>query len=117
MSTLQIYLSLGVFAAVILMIALDLIDMAVAALMGTCTLIVVGILDREDANPVLGIAGGPLALLFGGMVAARTLATTGIFERIGDGFLRATGGSGKRFLLLLIALVAPVCAFLPNPPR
>jgi Na+/H+ antiporter NhaD/arsenite permease-like protein len=29
-------------------------------------------------------------------------------------FLRATAGSGKRFLLLLIALVAPVCALLPN---
>jgi Na+/H+ antiporter NhaD/arsenite permease-like protein len=113
-SNLQIYLSLGVFAAVILAIALDLIDMAVAALLGTCALIVFGVLGGEDAGPILGIAGGPLALLFGGMVAARTLATTGIFERIGDGFLRATGGSGKRFLLLLIALVAPVCAFLPN---
>ncbi len=29
-------------------------------------------------------------------------------------FLRATRGSGKRFLLLLIALVAPICAVLPN---
>jgi Na+/H+ antiporter NhaD/arsenite permease-like protein len=29
-------------------------------------------------------------------------------------YLGATGGSGKRFLLLLIALVAPVCALLPN---
>ena len=114
MSDLQIYLSLGVFAVVILAIALDLIDMAVAALLGTCALIVFGVLGGEDTAPVLGIAGGPLALLFGGMVAARTLATTGIFERIGDVFLRATGGSGKRFLLLLIALVAPVCALLPN---
>jgi Na+/H+ antiporter NhaD/arsenite permease-like protein len=29
-------------------------------------------------------------------------------------YLRATRGSGKRFLLLLIALVAPLCALLPN---
>jgi Na+/H+ antiporter NhaD/arsenite permease-like protein len=55
-----------------------------------------------------------LALLFGGMVVARTLASTGIFDRIGSVYLRATQGSGKRFLLLLIALVAPLCAFLPN---
>src|SRR5260370_40152299 len=48
------------------------------------------------------------------MIGARILSTTGIFELIGDIFLRATGGSGRRFLLLLIALVAPVCAFLPN---
>src|SRR5262249_46394235 len=38
----------------------------------------------------------------------------GLFDRVGAGFLRATRGSGKRFLLLLVALVAPVCALLPN---
>jgi Na+/H+ antiporter NhaD/arsenite permease-like protein len=59
-------------------------------------------------------AGGPLALLFGGMVVARTLVSTGIFDRVGAIYLRATQGSGKRFLLLLIALVAPLCAVLPN---
>jgi Na+/H+ antiporter NhaD/arsenite permease-like protein len=59
-------------------------------------------------------AGGPLSLLFGGMVVARTLASTGIFDRVGTAYLRATKGSGKRFLLLLIVLVAPLCAFLPN---
>ena len=59
----------------------------------------------------LGVA---LALLFGGMVVARTLAKTGIFERIGNVLLRVAAGSGRRFLFLLIALVAPVCAVLPN---
>jgi hypothetical protein len=34
MSDLQIYLTIGVFASVILLIALDLIDMTVAALLG-----------------------------------------------------------------------------------
>ena len=48
------------------------------------------------------------------MVVARVLSKTGIFERVGAVFLRATGGSGKRYLLLLVLLVAPVCAFLPN---
>jgi Na+/H+ antiporter NhaD/arsenite permease-like protein len=48
------------------------------------------------------------------MVVARVLAKTGIFERIGNRFLYATGGSGKRYLLLLLLLIGPVCAFLPN---
>jgi Na+/H+ antiporter NhaD/arsenite permease-like protein len=48
------------------------------------------------------------------MVVARTLVPTGIFDLIGSRFLKATNGSGKRFLLGLIVLVAPVCAFLPN---
>jgi len=48
------------------------------------------------------------------MVVARVLARTGVFEWVGRRFLRATGGSGRRYLLLLVALVAPICAFLPN---
>jgi Na+/H+ antiporter NhaD/arsenite permease-like protein len=114
MSDLQIYLTLAVFAAVILVIAFDLIDMAVAALLGVGLLLVFGILSNNDLDAALRIAGGPISLLFGGMVVARVLASTGLFERVGDIYLRATGGSGRRFLILLVLLVAPVCAFLPN---
>jgi Na+/H+ antiporter NhaD/arsenite permease-like protein len=114
MTDLQIYLTIGVFAAVILLIAFDLIDMAVAALLGVCVLIVFDVLDGGDLILIVQTASGPLALLFGGMVVARVIGKTGIFEWIGDAFLRATGGSGKRLLLLIVALVAPVCAFLPN---
>jgi hypothetical protein len=95
-------------------IALDVIDLAVAALIGVSLMMVCGILNENDIAEALKTAGGPLALLFGGMVVARVLAKTGIFERVGAVFLRATGGSGKRYLLLLVLLVAPVCAFLPN---
>ena len=114
MTDLQIYLTIGVFVAVILLIAFDLIDMAVAALLGVCVLIVFDVLDGGDLILIVQTAGGPLALLFGGMVVARVIGKTGIFEWLGDAFLRATGGSGKRLLLLIVALVAPVCAFLPN---
>lgn len=114
MTDLQMYLTIGIFAAVILVIAFDLIDMAVAALLGVSLLIAFGILDGGDLMPIVRTAGGPLALLFGGMVVARMIAKTGIFEWLGDAFLRATGGSGKRLLLLIVALVAPICALLPN---
>lgn len=114
MTDLQIYLTLITFAAVIVVIALDLIDMAVAGLLGVCILMVLGILGDEDLVAAYRTAGGPIALLFGGMVVARVLAKTGIFERVGRLFLRATGGSGKRFLLLLVLMVAPTCAVLPN---
>jgi Na+/H+ antiporter NhaD/arsenite permease-like protein len=114
MTDFQIYLTIGVFAVVILLIAFDLIDMTVAALLGVCVLIVFGILDGGDLISIVQTASGPLALLFGGMVVARVIGKTGIFEWLGDAFLRATGGSGKRFLLLIVALMVPVCAFLPN---
>ena len=114
MTDLQIFLTIGVFAAVILLIAFDLIDMAVAALLGVSVLIAFGILDGSDLMPIVHTASGPLALLFGGMVVARVIGKTGIFSWLGEAVLRATGGSGKRLLLLIVALVAPVCAVLPN---
>ncbi len=110
----QIYLTIGVFAGVILLIALDLIDMTVAALLGLSILVLTGVFDQNDMMDTVGVANGPIALLFGGMVVARVLARTGLFERMGAIMLRATGGSGRRFLLLLVALVAPTCALLPN---
>lgn len=114
MSELQIYIVLGVFGAVILAIAFNLLDMAVAALIGVCVLISLGILDEQDLLGATRTAAGPISLLFGGMVVARILSTTGLFDRLGDLYLSATGGSGRRYLLLLIAIVAPLCAFLPN---
>jgi Na+/H+ antiporter NhaD/arsenite permease-like protein len=114
MSELQIYITMAVFGAVILAIAFDVIDMAVATLLGVSVLFGFNILAEDDVIAAMRTAGGSLSLLFGGMVVARTLADTGIFDRIGAVYLHATKGSGKRFLLLLIALVAPLCAFLPN---
>ena len=114
MTDLQIYLTVAIFGGVILLIALDVIDMVVAALLGVSILLALGLLTTDDLLEVAKTAGGPLALLFGGMVVARVLGKTGIFERLGDRLLRATAGSGRRFLLLLVAFVAPVCAFLPN---
>jgi len=106
--------TLIVFAAVILLIAFDVIDMLLAGLLGVSTLIVLGIFTSQDVSAITRTAGGPIALLFGGMVVARMLIPTGIFEYLGTFYLRATKGSGKRFLLGLIVLVAPLCAVLPN---
>lgn len=114
MSDFQIYLTLATIAVVILVIALDVIDMAVATLLGVSILIVTGVLDAPDFVNVQDTAGGVLSLLFGGMVVARVLEKSGVFESLGVPFLRLTGGSGRRFLLLIVPSVAAVCAFLPN---
>ena len=103
-----------VFIGVIAVIAFDLIDMLVAALLGVSVLIVAGIFVQQDLLNVTRTASGPIALLFGGMVVARVLVPTGVFEYVGSRYLLATRGSGKRFLLSLFLLVAPLCAILPN---
>jgi Na+/H+ antiporter NhaD/arsenite permease-like protein len=114
MSDLQVTLTLVVFAGVILAIAFNIIDMAVAALLGVSVMLLFGIFTRQEFLNAAQTAGGSIALLFGGMVVARTLVPTGLFDLVGIRFLRATRGSGKRFLLGLIILTAPLCAFLPN---
>ncbi|HMA12097.1 MAG TPA: SLC13 family permease, partial [Steroidobacteraceae bacterium] len=114
MSELQVILTLVIFGGVILVIALDLLDMMLATLVGVSLYLLFGILDRSDMVEVFNTAGSPLALLFGGMVVARVLAGTGMFERLGAIYLQATGGSGRRYLLLLVAILSLVCAFLPN---
>jgi Na+/H+ antiporter NhaD/arsenite permease-like protein len=87
--------------------------MALAALLGVSAMFAMGVLNGEDTVGAMMTVTGPLALLFGGMVTIYTLSTSELFERIGAAFLRATQGSGKRFLLLLIALGAPCASYLP----
>jgi Na+/H+ antiporter NhaD/arsenite permease-like protein len=114
MTDLQTIITLVVCASVILAIAFDVIDMVLAALLGVSILIVAGSVTQQDILNAVSAGGGALTLLFGGMVVARTLRPTGLFENIGTRFLLLTRGSGKGFLLGIIALVAPICAFLPN---
>ena len=103
-----------VFCGVILAIAFNLCDMVIAAMLGVSVLLLFGVFSQPDALNAVKSAGGPLALLFGGMVVAQTLEPTGLFEHIGTRFLIATRGSGQRFLLGVFVLVAILCAFLPN---
>ena len=114
MTELQVLVTVLVLFGLIVVLLFDWIDMTVAGLLSVSALLVFGILSQKDFLNVVSSAGGVLALLFGGMVVARTLTPTGIFEMVGARFLILTRGSGKRFLLGLILLVAPVCAFLPN---
>ena len=114
MTDLQTMITLAVFAGVILAIAFNVIDMFLAAMLGLSILTVTGSVTQQDLLNAVRAGGGSLALLFGGMVVARTLSPTGLFENIGARFLLLTRGSGKRFLLGIIALVAPICAVLPN---
>jgi len=102
-----------VFGGVILCIACNLMDMTLAALLGLSLLTLTGVVTQTDVIHAVTSSEGALSLLFGGMVVARVLTPTGIFENAGTRFI-LTRGSGRRFLLLLTVLVSVVCAILPN---
>lgn len=114
MSDLQVAVTLLVFAGVILAIALNLLDLVLAALLGVSVMLLFGVFTRQEFLHAAQTAGGSISLLFGGMVVARTLVPTGLFDQLGARYLLATRGNGKRFLLGLIVLTAPLCALLPN---
>ena len=114
MSELQVIVTFVVFAVVILIIAFNILDIALAGMLGVSALIIFGILTLDDILNIVRTSGSTMALLFGGMIVARTLRPSGIFDRIGVQFLLLTRGSGKRFLLGLIILVTVPCMFLPN---
>jgi Na+/H+ antiporter NhaD/arsenite permease-like protein len=114
MTEFQTIFTLVVFAAVILAIAFDVVDMVLAALLGVAALIVTGVFSSQDVIKITSNSGGPIALLFGGMIVAGVLAPTGLFDWVGTRYLRFTRGSGKRFLIGLVILVGTLCAVLPN---
>ena len=64
MTAIQIYLTLGVFAGVILLIALNWLDMTLAVLLGASVLMACGILTQADIMRSLGQSEGMIALLF-----------------------------------------------------
>jgi Na+/H+ antiporter NhaD/arsenite permease-like protein len=101
-------------AAVIAAIALNWLDLAVAALLGAVLLRVLGIVSQETAVSSINVGYDTIALFFGGMVVARALVPTGIFDYLGARVLRLVRGDGRLLLVSIVVLTAPICAILPN---
>src|SRR5262245_54701596 len=106
--------ALIVFAAAILLIAVDAIDLTLAVIVGAGILIASGVTTVRVAVGYVAEAHETIALFFGGMVLVRAFSPTGIFEWIGVRVYQLSRGSGKRLLLGIFIMMAPICAVLPN---
>jgi Na+/H+ antiporter NhaD/arsenite permease-like protein len=106
--------ALIVFAAAILLIAVDAIDLTLAVIVGAGILVGSGVTTLRTAVGYVAEAHETIALFFGGMVLVRAFAPTGIFEWMGVRVCQLSRGSGKRMLLLILILIAPFAAVLPN---
>lgn len=106
--------ALVVFAAAILLIAVDAIDLTLAVIVGAGILIASGVTTLRTAVGYVAEAHETIALFFGGMVLVRAFAPTGIFEWIGIRICQLSRGSGKRMLFLILIAIAPFAAVLPN---
>ncbi len=105
--------ALIVFAAAILLIAVDAIDLTLAVIVGAGILIASGVTTLRTAVGYVAEAQ-TIALFFGGMVLVRAFAPTGTFESIGVRLCQLSRGSGKRLLLRILMVIALIGAVLPN---
>ena len=107
-------IALGVFAAVILAIASNRMHMTVAASLGAVILLMTGVLSAQQTSETINPGEDTIALFFGGMVVARTLIPTGLFDYLGGIILRLVRGEGRRLMIAIVIIAAPICAVLPN---
>ncbi len=91
-----------IFAAVILTIVLNWLDLAAAGLFGAVLLRLLGIVSQETAVSSINAGFDTIGLFFGGMVVARALTPTGIFEYLGALVLRRVRGDGSLLLLSIV---------------
>jgi len=101
-----------VFVAVYLFISLELLNKAVAALLGVAVLIVLGTIDLHEAMGFVDFE--TLLLLLGMMAIVAVLRQSGFFAILTVKVAKLTGGSPVKILILFSAVTATLSAFLDN---
>ena len=106
--------AIATFAAVILAIASNRLHLTVAAFLGVVALLLTGVLSAEEVSETINPGEATIALFFGGMVMARVLTPTGLFEYLAGVALGLVRNDGRRLMMAVVIIAAPICAVLPN---
>jgi Na+/H+ antiporter NhaD/arsenite permease-like protein len=102
----------GIFLVAYALIASERIDRTLVALLGGLLLIVLGVLDQEEAFAAVDF--NVIFLLAGMMILASALARTGFFQWLAVHSVRMSRGDPLRLLIILCLLTAVLSAFLDN---
>jgi Na+/H+ antiporter NhaD/arsenite permease-like protein len=105
--------AVALFAVVLLLIALELVNRTVAALLGAAILISLGIVDQEEAATEF-IDWNTIGLLAGMMVIVAVLEKTGVFEYLAIKSAQWGKARPGRILIILALVTAFLSAFLDN---
>ena len=105
--------AVALFAVVLLLIALELVNRTVAALLGAAILISFGIVEQEEAATKF-IDWNTIGLLAGMMVIVAVLEKTGVFEYLAIKSAQWGKARPGRILILLALVTAFLSAFLDN---
>ena len=120
MSDLQIYLTVGVFAAVILAIAFDLLDMAIAALLGVCVLLALLVVYGAKVEPVDAVLRDvdwkTLVFLGSIFILVQAFTKTGLLQGLSVQLYGWFGAQLTLVALLLLAGIGMLSSLLANIP-
>jgi Na+/H+ antiporter NhaD/arsenite permease-like protein len=108
----DVYIAAAVFVITYGLIATDRIDKTVLALLGGIAMIVLGVIDQEEAFEAIDF--NVIFLLAGMMVLAGILRRTGFFQWIAIKSVKVAGGDPFRLLVVLSVIAAVLSAFLDN---
>lgn len=103
-----------VFLGVLALIATERMHLTIAAFLGAMLLVFFHVLTLDQAIGYISKSHATLALFFGVMVMVRSFEPTKIFDFLATQIVVIARGEGKRLLLGIVAITAPICAVLPN---
>jgi Na+/H+ antiporter NhaD/arsenite permease-like protein len=109
----QEFFAVALFVVVLVLIALELLNRTVAALLGAAILISFGVLDQEQAATEF-VDWNTIGLLAGMMVIVAILEKTGVFEYLAIKSAQWGKARPGRILILLSVVTALLSAFLDN---
>lgn len=102
------------FLTVLFLIVTEWVNLTIAALLGALFLVFLNIMTLSEAISYIGRSHGTLGLFFGVMVLVRAFEPTKVFDYLATQIVILAKGQGSRLLLGIVAITAPICAFLPN---
>jgi Na+/H+ antiporter NhaD/arsenite permease-like protein len=108
----DVFLAGAVFSVAYALIASERFDRTLVALLGGLLVVVLGIIDQEEA--FAGIDFNVIFLLAGMMVLAGGLAKTGFFEYLAGQAIHLSRGEPFRLLVFLALVTAGLAAVLDN---
>ena len=108
----EVYVAGGIFLVAYALIASERYDRTLVALLGAMLVIVLGIVDQQEAFAAIDF--NVIFLLVGMMVMAGALRKTGFFEFVAGHAIRLSRGEPFRLLVSLTVFTAVLSAFLDN---
>ncbi|MGA1133355.1 MAG: SLC13 family permease [Prochlorotrichaceae cyanobacterium] len=102
------------FIGVIGLIMSEKLHLTIAAFLGSLFLVFTHVITLTEAIDYISGSYATLALFFGVMVMVRAFEPTKIFEYLATQIVVLAKGEGKRLLLAIVGITAPICAVLPN---